>query len=117
MQFNRCRALRCLTNTLRHGTWTSRCSLRAQELMNDRRDACNGTYRLFKRKLASRQRSTQAAKTSPSLETYPSGNVDELDRTVSHCIFSLSEELQSERDRSKTLQNEMERCFSDLQLL
>jgi hypothetical protein len=29
----------------------------------------------------------------------------------------ILEELQGERDRSKTLQNEMERCFSDLQLL
>ena len=32
-------------------------------------------------------------------------------------VFYFSEELQTERDRSKTLQNEMERCFSDLQLL
>ena len=40
---------------------------------------------------------------------------DQLDKiTVS---LSFLEELQGERDRSKTLQNEMERCFSDLQLL
>jgi len=32
-------------------------------------------------------------------------------------ILLFLEELQAERDRCKTLQNEMERCFSDLQLL
>ena len=32
-------------------------------------------------------------------------------------LFSCLEELQGERERCKTLQNEMERCFSDLQLL
>ena len=36
---------------------------------------------------------------------------------VSFFLFVCLEELQTERDRCKTLQNEMERCFSDLQLL